>query len=209
MANPASSQLVQHLADRALTPIVSSSRAPSANNHNQQSQAQAQALASLTTTAITAYDTASRLGLGLPQRIMIETQSSGPIILHSYLNPPSVQRAPTVYVDHHEDVRGIVEQAREDLRPLSGTTDTEGMGEHGDNSEVLVNGDPGGAEDAEESSVQPLPMLITSVVAPTAADAVYARRAAARLEQTGRIVQREWIREHEESHAAVADGEDG
>jgi len=140
---------------------------------------------------------------------MIETQSSGPMILHSYLNPPSLQREPTVYVEDHEDVRGIVAQAREDLRPLSGTTDTESMGEHGDSSEVLVNGIPGGAEDVEESSVQPLPMLIASIVAPTAADAVDARRAAARLERTGRIVQREWIREHEESHAAVADGEDG
>jgi hypothetical protein len=83
------------------------------------------------------------------------------------------------------------------------------MGEHGDNSEVLVNGGASGAEDAEESSVQPLPMLIASVVAPTAAESGNARRAAARLEQTGRIVQREWIREYEESHAAVADGEDG
>jgi Family of unknown function (DUF5308) len=209
MANLASSQLVQHLADRALTPIVSSSRPSSANNHNLQSQTQAQALASLTTTAITTYDTASRLGLGLPQRIMIETQSSGPIIFHSYLNPPSVQRAPTVYGEGHEDVRGIVEQAREDLRPLSGTTDTESKGEHGDSSGELVNGIPGGVEDAEESSVQQLPMLIASVVAPTAADAVDARRAAARLEQTGRIVQREWIRELEESHATVADGDDG
>jgi hypothetical protein len=210
MANPASGLSV-HLTDRALNPIISSSGPPSSNNHNTQSQTQAQALSSLTTAAIAAYDTASRLGLGLPQRIMIETQSSGPIILHSYLNPPSLQRAPTSYLENHEVVRDIVEQAREDLRPLSGTTDTESMGEHGESSEVLVNGVSGaeGTESAEESNVQPPPILIASVVAPTAADAVAARRAAARLEQTGREFQRAWVREQEESHAVLADGEDG
>jgi hypothetical protein len=85
------------------------------------------------------------------------------------------------------------------------------MGEHGESSEVLVNGVSGaeGTESAEESNVQPPPILIASVVAPTAADAVAARRAAARLEQTGREFQRAWVREQEESHAVLADGEDG
>jgi len=124
---------------------------------------------------------------------MIETQSSGPIILHSYLNPAPAQRGPTSYLDNHEAVRNIVVQAQEDLRPLSGTTDTESIGDDGENREALVNG----------------PILIASVVAPTAADAVGARRAAARLEQTGRAFQRAWVREQEESHAVVADGEDG
>ncbi|KAN0112692.1 hypothetical protein V8E51_005643 [Hyaloscypha variabilis] len=201
MANPF------HLADRALTPIISSSRPASSNNHNHnlQSHAQAQALSSLTSTAITAFDTASRLGLGL-QRIMIETQSSGPIILHSFLSTPSLQQAPAPLEDHN-GVRGIVEQAREDLRPLSGTTDTESMGEHVTSSGVLVNGVPESAEDADQSSVQLPPMLIATVVARAAAHVGDARRAAARLEQTGRIVQREWIRENEES--VVADGEGG
>jgi hypothetical protein len=120
-----------------------------------------------------------------------------------------------LYVEDHEDGLGIVEQAREDLRPLSGTTDTGSMGEHGESSGALVNGmlhgEDGGAEDSEEgeTAVQPPPLLIASVVAPTAADAVDARRAAARLERTGREFQREWIREQEESHAVIADGEDG
>jgi hypothetical protein len=203
-----SSQLALHLADQALTPILSSSR-PTSSNHDSQSQTQAQALSSLTTAAIAAYDTAARLGLGLPQRIMIETQSSGPIILHSYLGPPSTQRPQTLYVQDHGDVQGIVEQAREHLRPLSGTTDTGSIDEHGESSEALVNG-VGGAEDAEEgeSTVQPPPLLIASVVAPSAADAVDARRAAVRLERMGREFQREWIRE-QESHVLVANGEDG
>ena len=203
MANPVSGHLAIHLADRALTPIISSSRDPSSSRYNSQTQ--------VTTTAISAYDTASRLGLGLPQRIMIETQSSGPIILHSYLNPAPAQRGPTSYLDNHEAVRNIVVQAQEDLRPLSGTTDTESIGDDGENREALVNGvsEAEHTEDKEESTVPPPPILIASVVAPTAADAVGARRAAARLEQTGRAFQSAWVRVQEESHAVVADGEDG
>lgn len=209
MANPVSGQLAIHLADRTLTPIISSSRDPSSSRYN--SQTQAQALSSVTSTAIAAYDTSSRLGLGLPQRIMIETQSSGPIILHSYLNLAPAQRGPTSYLGNHEAVRNIVEQAREDLRPLSGTTDAQSIGEDGGNREALVNGvsEAERTEDDEESTVPPPPILIASVVAPTAADAVGARRVAARLEQTGRAFQRAWVREQEESHAVVTDGEDG
>lgn len=208
MATPPSSNLAVHLADRAGTPLVSSSQ----SNHNPQSQTQLQALSSLTAAAITAYDTASRLGLGLPQRIMIEMQSSGPIILHSFLNPTTAQRPPTLYLEDHDSVRDIVEQAREDLRPLSGTTDTESMGQDRETNEELVNGVSGSGDIQDtletESPSQPPPMLIASVVAP-AVDAAAARRAAASLEQTARIFQREWAREQEESHAVVADGGDG
>ena len=199
MANPF------HLADRALTPIISSSRS-SSSNHNLQLNTQAQALSSLTSTAVTAFDTTSRLCLGLPQRIMVETQSSGPIILHSFLNVPSLQQA-SLQSDH-AGVQGIVEQAQEALRPLSGTTDIESSGEYVHSSGALVNGSPESAEDTEESSLPPPPpMLIASAVARSAALVGDARRVAARLEQTGRIVQREWIREHENS--VVADGEGG
>ncbi len=129
-------QLSIHLADRALTPILSTSSIPSPNDANPplQSQAQSQAMSSLTTAAISAYDSASGLGLGVPQRIMIETNSSGPVILHSYLNPSSQRpRSQSRNAPGHTNVGGIVEQAREDLRPLSGTTDEEGSG-------ALVNG---------------------------------------------------------------------
>jgi hypothetical protein len=103
-----------HLADRSLTPLISTSQP-----NNETSQPQAQALSSLTSTAISAYDSASRLGLGLPQRVMIETRLSGPVILHSYLNSetsqrPQLQHARRVIVNG----RNIVQQAREDLRPL-------------------------------------------------------------------------------------------
>ena len=139
---------------------------------------------------------------------MIETQSSGPIILHSFLNAPSLQQTPVSLQADHDGVQGIVEQAQEELRPLSGTTNIGSLGEHGNGSGPLVNGVPESAEDTEESSVRPPPpILIASVVARTAAVVGNARRVAARLEQTGRIVQREWSREDEE--AVVADGEGG
>lgn len=51
--------LSHHLSDPTFTPIITSSSSP----------AQTQALTSLTGTALTAYDAASRLGLGVPQRI--------------------------------------------------------------------------------------------------------------------------------------------
>ena len=197
-----------HLADRALTPIISSSRS-SSSNHNLQMHTQAQAMSSLTSTAVTAFDTASRLGLGLPQRIMIESQSSGPIILHSFLNTPSLQQTPASLQADHAGVQSIVEHAQEDLRPLSGTTDIGSLGEHVNSSRALVNGVPESAEDTEETSAhpQPPPLLIASAVARSAALVGDARRVAARLEQTGRVVQREWTREHEES--VVADGQGG
>ena len=202
--------LARHLADRALTPILSSSRNPS-SSRNSQSQTQAQALSSLTTAAITAYDMAARLGLGLPQRIMIETQSSGPTIFHSYINPPSTQRPQIPHAQDQENVQGIVEQAQDGLRPLTGTTDAGSVDEPGESSEVLVNGIPHNeevVEEDEESSIQPPPLLIASVVAPTAADAIDARRAAARLERTGREFQREWLREQASRNEIVED-EDG
>jgi len=208
-----SSPLVLHLSDRALTPIVSSSRSSSTNHQSRESRTQAQALSSLTSTAITAYDTASRLGLGVPLRIMIET-TSGPLILHSFLNPQSTHRQRSQRV-HSDDGRGIVEQTRDDLRPLSGTTDTGSIGEGRDKSEALVNGIahennvPTEDDENDESTIRPAPLLIASVVAPSAADAGEARRAAARLERTGREFQREWIREQEESHEIIPDGEDG
>lgn len=205
-----SPQLALHLADRALTPIISSSRQPSTSAA--QSRNQAQGLSALTTTAITAYETALRLGLGVPERIMIETQSSGPIVLHSYLNPQSIQRPRLRRTQSREAEEGITEQTRSELRPVSGTLDN--GEEHGRSYEVLVNGVLDGDDDEEEegnNSIHQPPMLIASVVTRSAADSGEARRAAARLERTGRTFQREWARESEESRQphALPDEDDG
>lgn len=219
MANipTSNNQISIHLSDRALTPLVSSSNSPASSSSQSQSQAQQQALSSLTSTAITAYDSASRLGLGIPQRIMIETRSSGPVILHSYINPQSSQRSQARHIRNQEYGRGIVEQAREDLRPLSGTTESSATGQRRDD-EGLVNGvESGGDElgvqegedDVEEDGIQQPPLLIASVVAAHSTDALEARRAAARLERMGREFQREWGREQEEQNEIITMPEDG
>jgi hypothetical protein len=217
MANlSTSSNISHHLTDHTGTPLFSTS---TSTNRPSQSQSQSQALSSLTTAAITAYDTASRLGLGMPQRILVETSSPGPIILHSYLNPQPSQR---VQARTPINGRGIVEQAREDLRWLSGTTDSGSVAENTIGGEgingLLVNGvdygkdvsEPEGEEEEDGNGRQFPPMLVGTVVAATAADAGEARRVAARLERMGREFQREWAREQElQSEPATGSGEEG
>lgn len=193
------SQIATHLSDRALTPLVSSSQTTDPN-----SQAQAQALSALTSTAITAYDSAARLGLGLPQRILIESRGSGPVVLHSFLNP--VHQLRPLQALSADNGRGIVEQAREELRPLSGSS----AGGEGLDGGELVNGVDGkdGLEEDDEGAVQQPPLLIASVVVPNAGGAGEARRVAAGLERVGREFQREWVRELEEEVETVV-AEDG
>lgn len=211
MAAPSSPQLALHLADRALTPIVSSSRQPSSSSPAQ-TRVQAQALSAITTTALSAYESASRLGLGVPERIMIETQSSGAIVLHSYLNPLPTQRPSSRRIQSRESGDGIADQTRAELRQIHGSGDNDNGEEQG--SEVLVNGVGGldfdDADDTDNDSIQP-PLLIASVVGSSAAQSGDARRAAARLERTGRTFQREWLREQEQSRQRneIADEEDG
>jgi hypothetical protein len=144
---------------------------------------------------------------------MIETNASGPVILHSYLNPQSLQPANNT---SEVNGRGIVEQAREDLRPLSATTQESSVGPRGETSEAAVNGIEYGQDGvveegvSEESTVQQPPLLIATVVAPSAVEAGEARRAAARLEKMGREFQREWVREQEEQQRErVGDSDDG
>jgi hypothetical protein len=227
MANPpaSGSRIAVHLTDRALTPLISSSRSPPPTGKisQAQSQSQAQSLSSLTTAAITAYDSASRLDLGLPKRILIETGSSGPVILHSYLNPESSPRPQSRHARTPlGSGREIVVQAREDLRPLSGTTDDTSVAAQGDEGGDLVNGnahdsdyesglDAGEETPAAEEDRTALlpPLLIATVVAAGAGDTMEARRAAAKLERMGREFQREFVREEAEPREAIAGSEDG
>jgi len=204
------SRIAFHLSDRALTPLISSSPQSQPATSPSQPESQMQAL---TTVAITAYDSASRLGLGLPQRIMIESQNRGPVILHSYLNPPST-RSSTL----HGSGRGIVEQAREELRPLSSGADAERSrtDDQEDSRDVLANGihyeEELEEEEGEEegSSSQRPPLLIATVVVTSAADTGEARQAAAKLERLGREVQQEWTKEQlKQNEAGEVAGEEG
>jgi hypothetical protein len=71
----------------------------------------------------------------------------------------------------------------------------------------VINGDEVPSHDNDESrgenAVQPPPLLIATVLAPNAADAGEARRAAASLERTGREFQREWAREQEAAQQPI------
>jgi hypothetical protein len=108
-------KLSLHLADQALTPIITSSR----------SQPQLESLTSLTAAALTAHSAAQRLGLGVPLRMMVEHTggSSAPLILASFLNPDAgLCSAPIV------GLNGSAQTQRTDLpdaRPAS-NTDAEG-----------------------------------------------------------------------------------
>ncbi|KAI1459245.1 hypothetical protein F4805DRAFT_422025 [Annulohypoxylon moriforme] len=64
-----------HLSDRALTPLITSAR----------TQYQLEALTSLSHGALSAHESALRLGLGTPQRIVVEHVGSGPVVLQSFL----------------------------------------------------------------------------------------------------------------------------
>jgi hypothetical protein len=212
MASPLSSHLALHLADRALAPITSSSRQPSSSPA--QVRSQAQALSSLTSSALVAYETASRLGLGVPERILIETQSSGPIVLHSYLNPLSVQRPGSWRVQSCDSGDVVAEETRAGMRSIREAADNGYAEQHGQSHEGLVNGvddDETGAEEMGSDSLHQPSLLIATVVAPSSADSGSARKAAARLERTGRTFQREWVREQEQRRHidAIAVEEDG
>lgn len=115
-----------------------------------------------------------------------------------------------------------MEQAREDLRPLSGTTEGSSVAGHRNEGEEVVNGVVNGGDygrgtdigdgeqaDEEDGAVQQPPMLIASVIAASAGETLEARRAAARLERMGREFQREFMRVQEESGDSVTGGEDG
>ena len=216
---PPHGQLAQHLADRTLTPIISSATTLPSRSTDYSSQSQLEALTSLTSSAIAAFEAASRLGLGIPQRIMVET-SPGPILLHSFLSPQSRSR---LAQNDNTDERGIVEQAREELRSISATTEDDLSADEGGEEPASINGarngedanedrnaqDGGNGDDEEEDTTQRPPLLIATVVAASVTELGDARRAAAQLERTGREIQREWLKEQQRIPDSVGHGGDG
>ncbi|TPX10781.1 uncharacterized protein E0L32_008350 [Thyridium curvatum] len=100
-------RMALHLTDRALTPIISSS---SSSPHSSSAD-DASALQALATTAFASHDTAQRLGLGPPTRLIVEyepsspspspssptatTTTAGPIVLHSFLDPTADTASPS------------------------------------------------------------------------------------------------------------------
>jgi len=113
-----------------------------------------------------------------------------------------------------------VEQVREQMRPLSGTTDGGSFrenfgGENENHEEVVVNGiqdelEEEGVEGEGANAVQLPPLLIGTVIAARTEDAGEARRAAGRLERLGKEFQREWVHEQQvERREAEGEVEDG
>ncbi|KAK8044707.1 hypothetical protein PG993_004731 [Apiospora rasikravindrae] len=144
--------LAVHLADRTRTPLISSAR----------SQQQAQALSTLTHSALLAHESALRLGLGSPQRVIVEHSSNGPFLIHSFIETDTaqhdaLQEAPT-YVD---------------MNP--GGSNQTGQ------SELPIDGE-----------VDEAPMLLSTVIAPTSESGLDAKRAGARLERVGKAIQSSW-----------------
>ncbi|KAI1162818.1 hypothetical protein F5B18DRAFT_622279 [Nemania serpens] len=76
--------LAIHLTDRALTPLISSARA----------QQHFDSLTTLSHTALSAHESAHRLGLGPPQRIIVE-HGEGPVLLQAFLSPRAPAATPT------------------------------------------------------------------------------------------------------------------
>lgn len=190
-----------HISDRTLTPLLSSSQASQIDPDAVTSQAQA--LQTLTQTSITAYETTRRLGLGVPQRLMIETANDGPVLLQSYMNPSSV--IPRNLVGGVDDTNGYVNDLLDVGRPSTGvseqTTITE-LPNTGEPSRPLTNGfdsDHGliieEHSDDESTAIQPPPMLFATVVVPRRSDLSEGRTVAMRMERVGRQFQREWVRE--------------
>ncbi|KAH9906628.1 hypothetical protein F4778DRAFT_722759 [Xylariomycetidae sp. FL2044] len=96
-----------HLTDRTLTPLITSSSTSSSSSTTttpsssssraprSQQQPQLHALTALTHTALNAHESALRLGLGSPQRIIVESRDrAGPVLLQTFLEAGTVRSPP-------------------------------------------------------------------------------------------------------------------
>jgi hypothetical protein len=155
-----------HLTDTSGLPILSS-----VSSDSPASSPTEAALIGLTATYLQAQETASRLGLGVPKRITIETEGGGVVVVQS-----SITMSPT-------------------LSPLSSSAENPSSPISGDNSS-----NPNPAPQLEEGEVtQPrVPTLISTVIAPSAAHMAEARLATWSVETIGRKFQKAWLAEQEE-----------
>ncbi|KAJ6779587.1 hypothetical protein PWT90_04751 [Aphanocladium album] len=156
-----------HLADDALTPLITSSR----------SRAHLESLTSLATSALTSRTAASRVGMGAVERIMIEYPSpaAAAVVLQSYLHVPEPPSLPLSDADT---------TASSSTTTTTTTTTTMGGGKN-------LGAEDGEGED-QSGTISSPPRLVSVVVAGRPQDASEARRAAARLERIGREFQSQW-----------------
>ncbi|RGP79179.1 hypothetical protein FLONG3_2750 [Fusarium longipes] len=163
-----------HLSDGTLTPLITSAS----------SQSHLESLTALTSSALSSQTAAQRLGLGRPQRLIVEYPDRGPVVLHSYLDPRDAVDAST------NNTAAVVSS-----RPGSAPGSSHVPDQRAPRSEPAPtsHGDPR-SEDAA-------PPLVGVVVAGSADEAREARRASARLERVGREIQKEWAAENSQERA--------
>ncbi|CEI66896.1 hypothetical protein FVEN_g8544 [Fusarium venenatum] len=163
-----------HLSDSTLTPLITSAS----------SQSHLESLTALTSSALSSQTAAQRLGLGRPQRLMVEYPDRGPVVLYSYLDPRD-----TV------DTTTNNPAAATSSRPGSAPGSSHGVDQRAPRSE------PAPASYSDPRSEDAAPPLVGVVVAGSADEAREARRASARMERVGREIQKEWAAESSQDRA--------
>lgn len=180
-----------HLADDALTPLITSSR----------SRAHLESLTSLATSALTSQMAAQRVGMGAVERIMVEypAPAAAAVVLQSYLHVPTPPRPATA--NSTDDAAGERRQTSTTTTApssLSSSTDaTTTAGDGGSKTATTMKSATIGKQTAaEEVDDVCAPRLVSVVVARSLHEAAEAKRAAARLERVGREFQSQWAAEN-------------
>ncbi|KAF2969601.1 hypothetical protein GQX73_g3982 [Xylaria multiplex] len=197
--------LALHLTDRALTPLITSGR----------DDKHLDSLASLSHTALSAHESAQRLGLGTLQRIMVEHDDDGPVLLQTFLSPypPTPISAPQPATGavtapqlssqdsrpnprQHKGALALAAESRgasafETTHLRGGAAQDDDDDDYEEHEHTIFLGDSPAIDDEDENPNTP-PMLVGIAVGATSDDALEARRAAARLERVGREIQGRW-----------------
>ncbi|KAL8288718.1 hypothetical protein RB597_000695 [Gaeumannomyces tritici] len=200
-------QLSLHLADRSLTPLVTSS-SPSSSSPS--SSSRHDALARLASSALGVHDAASRLGLGAPQRVLVEYGPRGPLLIQTFLDPATAGAiAPGAPAGSGRPQRAAATAA---AGPSSGGVDSSpGMARRAVNGDYDRRDDgdqraayetPHTDDQAHDNETEPdalppdvPPMLLGVIIAPSPDEYSSARRATVRLERIGRQIQESWVAE--------------